>query len=105
VTHRHHPKPGRRGPGLALGALLMLGAMAPAVADARPPRITQAPVVAGTPVVGATLQATGAEWESTPGPTVTWQWMRCAADDEEAPTRRDRCLMPGARKPVACPAV
>ena len=23
----------------------------------------------------------------------------------EAPTRRDRCLMPGARKPVACPAV
>ena len=23
----------------------------------------------------------------------------------KAPTRRDRCLMPGARKPVACPAV
>jgi hypothetical protein len=58
---------------------------APAAAEARPPRITERPVVAGTPQVGATLAAQGAEWDGRPEPVVTWQWVRC--DGPGADTR------------------
>ena len=89
MIHRHHSKPGRRGPGLALGALMAiaLGALAPAVADARPPRISERPVVAGTPVVGSTVEAAGAEWDGAPPLTATWQWLRCPEDSDD----RDDC--------------
>jgi hypothetical protein len=73
VTRPHHRKPGRRGPGLVLGAVLAL-ALAPAAADARPPQITQAPTIAGTARVGATLEAQGAKWT---GGRPSWEWMRC----------------------------
>ena len=75
----HHRKPGRRGPAALSGALIAL-ALAPAAADARPPRISQDPVIAGDPQVGATLQAQGAQWNG--GGTPSWQWMRC--DDLDA---------------------
>lgn len=75
----HSSRPGRLGPRLVRGTLLAvaLGVVAPAAAEARPPRITQAPVVAGTAQVGAALEAQGADWEGTPEPTVSWQWVRC----------------------------
>jgi hypothetical protein len=63
---------------------------APAAAEARPPRITERPVVAGTPQVGATLAAQGAEWDGRPEPVVTWQWVRC--DGPGADTRSCRAI-------------
>ena len=71
MTRPHHGKPGRRGPGLVLGALLAL-ALAPAAAIAAPPDIMSGPTVSGTPEVGQTLNGE-AEWEGTP----SWRWMRC----------------------------
>jgi hypothetical protein len=77
-----HSKPGRRGPGVALLALA-LAALLPAVAQARPPEITQPPVIAGDAQVGATLEAQDARWRH--GDEPTWQWMRCdGATGEEA---------------------
>jgi hypothetical protein len=49
----------------------------PAVAEARPPRISQPPAISGTPQVGVTLVAEGAEWDPRSGTTATWQWYRC----------------------------
>ena len=70
---------GRRGLGVLTATVLAiaLGAALPAAAGAAQPRITEAPVVAGTPQVGATLQAQGAEWAGRPEPEVSWQWVRC----------------------------
>jgi hypothetical protein len=78
VTNRIFSKPGPQGPGLALCTLLavVLGALAPAAADARPPHFTERPVVVGTPQVGATLQAQAA-WDDDPDATASWQWLRC----------------------------
>jgi hypothetical protein len=89
LTRSHHSKPGRRGPGIALGALLALAlaALAPAAADARPPRISEHPAVAGTPAVGATVEASGAKWDGSPAPTASWQWLRCPGDSRG----RDDC--------------
>jgi hypothetical protein len=61
-----------------------LGALAPAAAEARPPRITQPPAIAGTPQVGATLTAQGAEWDGRPQPTASWQWLRCDGTDQQS---------------------
>jgi hypothetical protein len=79
MTRRHLSTPRRRGPGLALGALVVVAlvALVPAVAQARPPRITAPPVIAGTPQVGETLVAEGAEWDPHGEATATWQWQRC----------------------------
>ena len=84
MTRRHLSKPRRRrGRGLALarGTLLAvaLGVLAPAAADARPPRITVPPVISGTPQVGATLVAGGAAWDPRSGTTTSWQWLRCGS--------------------------
>jgi hypothetical protein len=78
-VNRMHSNPGRRGPGVALGTLLALtlAALMPAVAQARPPRIDEPPVITGTAEVGATLVAEGAEWSPHGQTTATWQWMRC----------------------------
>ena len=49
--------------------------------------------MAGTPVVGSTLEASGAKWDGAPPPTATWQWMRCPEDSGD----RDDCRsIPGA---------
>jgi hypothetical protein len=70
-------KPRRGVLGIAVGALLA-GTLAPAAAEAKPPEITQPPVIAGTPQVGATLVAERAVWNPRDiGTTVTWQWLRC----------------------------
>ena len=76
MIDRHDSKPGRRGPGIALAALLFL-VLAPATAQASRPHITKAPVVAGTAQVGQTLRAEDAEWDGKPTPTATWAWIRC----------------------------
>ena len=83
---------GQRGRGVIYGSLLAvaIGAPAPAAAEARPPRIAERPVVAGTPQVGATLAAQGAEWDGRPEPVVTWQWVRC--DGPGADTRSCRTI-------------
>ena len=59
-----------RGRGVVYGTLVAvaISVLAPAAAEARPPRITERPVVVGTPQVGATLAAQGAEWEDG------WAW-------------------------------
>jgi hypothetical protein len=69
----------RRGPGVARGFVLalVLIAVAPASAVASQPRIVQSPLVAGTPQVGATVEAQGARWDGRPEPEVSWQWVRC----------------------------
>ena len=91
MTRSHHRKPGRRG-AVVLGMLLAL-ALVPATADARPPRITQDPVIAGDAQVGATLEAQGARW--TGGGTPSWQWVRC--DDLDADEGFGSCSsIPGA---------
>jgi hypothetical protein len=79
MTNRDLSEPGRRGPGLALATLLavVLGALAPAAAQARPPRISEPPAIDGTAQVGSTLTAQGARWDGKPEPTATWQWYRC----------------------------
>ena len=77
MTRRHLSQPGRRVPGVALVTLLALAALVPATAEARPPRITQPPVISGTPQVGATLVAAGAAWDPQSGTTAAWQWVRC----------------------------
>jgi hypothetical protein len=84
VTRRHLSKPGRRGPGIALGTPLavLLVALAPAAAEAKPPRISEPPVIAGAPQIGATLVAEGAEWDARPSGTATWQWLRCESPDQ-----------------------
>jgi hypothetical protein len=63
---------------------LALGALAPAAAEARPPRITEPPVIAGTPQVGATLAAQDADWDGRPEPVASWQWMRCESTDQRS---------------------
>ena len=85
----HHRRPGRRGPGVALGALLAL-ALAPAAADAKPPRITQDPVIAGNPQVGATLEAQDARWSG--GGEPSWQWVRCDELDSDEGFRSCRSI-------------
>ena len=75
VIGRHLSRLGRRGPGIAVAALLAL-AIAPATALASRPRITDGPYVTGTPQVGETLTGV-AQWEGTPDPTASWQWFRC----------------------------
>src|SRR5690349_14993167 len=69
----------RRGPGIATGVVLalVLSALVPAAAAASQPRITQTPVVAGTPQVGAIVEAQGARWDERPEPEASWQWVRC----------------------------
>jgi hypothetical protein len=52
---------------------------ASARADAKP-AITQAPAIAGSPHVGATLIATAA-WTGDPTPTASWTWQRCTMPD------------------------
>ena len=76
---RNHSKPGRRGPGVLLGTTLAiaLGALIPAAASASQPKIQQAPALAGTAQVGATLTAEGAKWNGNPEPAASWQWVRC----------------------------
>ena len=74
MTRSHHRRPGRRGLGVVLGALLAL-ALAPAAAAARPPQITQDPVIVGNAQVGSTLEAQDARW--TGGGKPSWQWVRC----------------------------
>jgi hypothetical protein len=56
-----------------VGLLLMLPALARA---AILPKITQDPVIVGSPHVGAELIAS-AEWTGEPSPTATWAWQRC----------------------------
>ena len=81
-------KPGRRGSGLlGIAALAVgLGMLAPAGAQASRPKITKPPMVAGTPQVGQTLRAEGAEWRGDPEPTASWQWIQC-----DGPNAEDRC--------------
>ena len=95
LTRSHHSKPGRLGPGLALGALLALalGALAPAAAEARPPRVSERPVVAGTPRRGRDRRGLRREWDGSPPPTASWQWMRCAEDSGDGDACRS---IPGA---------
>ena len=63
--------------GITVLAAGLLGLLAPGVAQASRPRITKVPTVVGTPQVGETLRAEGAEWNGKPEPTATWQWIRC----------------------------
>jgi hypothetical protein len=58
---------------IGVGLLLTLPALARADAA---PVITQAPVIVGSPQVGAELTAK-AEWTGDPEPVVSWAWMRC----------------------------
>jgi hypothetical protein len=58
---------------IGVGLLLMLPALARADAV---PVITQAPVIVGSPQVGAELTAS-AEWTGDPEPVATWAWQRC----------------------------
>ena len=76
MSTRDVPKSGRRGRNVIGGTLMAvaLATLAPAVAQASAPRITHAPEVAGTPQVGQTLRAEGAEWRGRPEPTASWQW-------------------------------
>ncbi len=76
MSRRNDSKPGRRGPGIAVSALLALALM-PASAQASTPHISRSPVVAGTAQVGQTLRAEGATWTGRPTPTATWLWIRC----------------------------
>jgi len=62
---------------MLLAVALAAPAPAPA-AEPDPPQIDQPPVVTGTPQVGATVIADGAEWNRG---TATWQWMRCEDTD------------------------
>jgi hypothetical protein len=82
-VNRMNSKPGWRGPGVALGALLALtlAALMPAAADARPPEITQPPAIAGDAQVGSTLEAQGARWRR--GGEPSWQWLRCDELDSD----------------------
>jgi hypothetical protein len=57
-----------------VGLLLALPALARADAA---PVITQAPVILGSPHVGAELTASAA-WTGEPAPVATWAWQRCA---------------------------
>lgn len=71
-----------------VGLLLMLPALARADAV---PVITQAPVVLGTPHVGAELIAS-AEWTGDPTPTAMWAWQRCS------PSNASCAAIPGSTK-------
>jgi hypothetical protein len=86
-----------------LGTVLAIaaGALAPAVADARPPRISQPPVIAGTPQVGSTLRAEGAQWDPRGRTTATWQWLRCDTAAQESCRQIDRA---GATSYTVAPA-
>ena len=83
MSIRDDSNSGRRAWRVIRGAVLVtvLIALAPAAAQASPPRITHAPEVAGTPQVGQTLRAEGAEWDGDPEPKASWQWMRCRSAD------------------------
>src|SRR6478736_6016749 len=60
----------------ALAAAVVI-LVAPAGANAAPPKITSAPVIRGTAQVAGTLTAS-AVWTGQPEPTAAWQWLRCA---------------------------
>ena len=87
---RQLARAGRWGRGVVCGILPALAIGLPAAAEARPPRISERPVVVGTPHVGATLTAQGAEWDGRPEAVATWQWMRC--DGPGADTRSCRAI-------------
>jgi hypothetical protein len=61
------------------GVGLLLTPPALARADAVPV-ITQAPVILGSPQVGAELTAS-AEWTGDPEPVATWAWQRCVKEN------------------------
>jgi hypothetical protein len=73
-------------PLLTLAAItVLLCALMPSLASAQAPgvpSITVDPVIAGTPQEGQTLTATAA-WTGNPAPTVSWQWLRCSATDDQ----------------------
>lgn len=80
MTTRRDSKRGLRSPravGITVLAAVLLGVLAPGAAQASSPKITKQPVVAGTPQVGETLRAEGADWNGRPEPTAAWQWIRC----------------------------
>ena len=66
-------------------AAVLFWALLPALASAQAggvPSITVDPVIAGTPQEGQTLTVTAA-WTGNPAPTVSWQWLRCSATDDD----------------------
>jgi hypothetical protein len=66
-------------------ATVLLWALLPALASAQAggvPSVTADPVIAGTPQEGQTLSVT-ATWTGNPVPTVSWQWLRCSATDDD----------------------
>jgi len=85
VSIRDDSNPGRRARDVIRGTLLALAlaALAPAAAQASPPRITHAPEIEGTPRVGQTLRAENADWRGRPEPTASWQWLRCTSMDSD----------------------
>jgi hypothetical protein len=66
-------------------ATVLFWALLPALASAQAPgvpAITVDPVIAGTPQEGQKLTVTAA-WTGDPAPTVSWQWLRCSATDDQ----------------------